>query len=741
MPEPLSAPRDAPWKLVQTYISFGREDLAISIINDILEHSNSDEEASSRSDAFDCLQIFFAHLLKEQVRFAELPPYIHDFVRLFQINRANITPESGLINLIHAILDQMADIISSRDERILRNFAIKYPMNDAPETGSLTLDIIEGYGLSARIAEMLTRYNHLAARQSSKTLALEAESQLRALESELKAADIIAIDPYRTVISEANRRQLQRLLHFSLFREALPRTIQLYREPSMLRLFDDQVTGATLYLTLTRLLLSEGDRATSDFYNLKPTKEVRKYVYETLLAGPLDNQFFPFLARNLERARGLVSEMLELLTLRSATSSSAAALILIFASLLSDRMATKVSELDREGRRSGAEITVMMSEYDKMLFPAQARDTSIDLPIRSDRRSVAYRSMSLRVVDYPKHSWLQPRRLIHQIRSLTEPGECVISLYLGRVSLWATLITRNQAPFVMRIAASHEAAEIIESYRADIQSGAIRLWSRHDFAEFDRLLFRPLEPELQRRTAEHITVVGSQSLLPLHAGWNSDNGSFAIERYTFSYEPSAQSIIGRAYRAKESIWRDLRLLAIGHSTAELPFVKREFQSMRALLGSRMINTRLISNSRVARKRLREGGYSCVHLAGHMSDPVVAGGWLLSLRDQELNCLAALHPVSHQTRLVVAMTCSAGSSIRRWRSLEGGLGLALKSLGLGCIIAPTHPIPDQLAAEFSIAFYSSILEFRTVPQAFQEAVKTLLATWEPAYWSAFTTLGD
>src|SRR6266567_7534991 len=255
LPEP-----DLPqWKLIQTYASFGREDLAIGLVNDILQ-STDRRRASDRAVALESLQILLVHLIREQVRFLELPPYIDDLIQLLRASRAKVAITSGLIGLIEAIIDDTSETMALEDRRFLERFVLQAPAVDGTELIPLAQAKARGsVDLEERAAAVIARVDRLTSRRPSARTVLKAESILRNVEETLRSSDVIDTDPCRTLMSEQNRIQLGRLLQFSLYRTALPRAIRLYRSPSTLQLFKDQLDGAYLYLRLTRRLLSDAD--------------------------------------------------------------------------------------------------------------------------------------------------------------------------------------------------------------------------------------------------------------------------------------------------------------------------------------------------------------------------------------------------------------------------------------------------------------------------------------------------
>jgi len=75
--------QDFGWRLMLAYLSFGREDAAFGIVNDVLDDLDR-RRPGDRALALDCLSVLLLHLAPDPTARNELLPYISEFSFLAQ---------------------------------------------------------------------------------------------------------------------------------------------------------------------------------------------------------------------------------------------------------------------------------------------------------------------------------------------------------------------------------------------------------------------------------------------------------------------------------------------------------------------------------------------------------------------------------------------------------------------------------------------------------------------------------
>jgi len=404
----------------------------------------------------------------------------------------------------------------------------------------------------------------------------------------------------------------------------------------------DTVRGATLFLMLTRSRFDEDILRSGAFYASGPFRRIRREFAEKLLLGPLDNQLLPFLARNLDVVSPLAAELLLLYERRRATHESGVTLMLILNELVFDRMAWKVQELARTQRRVTEETAVLLSEYQKVIFD---RPKLGGLP-RTSRAipSVPHHELRMRVSDHvgQPHRFA-PKTVLRDLRRSLEPDECLVTFRLDRNGLWLGLIRAQHSALMLKVCDSSVANEVLAAHREDTRSGSILLWNETDYSLFGETVMAPLQsflgPEVRR-----IIVLGSQVDLPIHAAYMS-GGGYAIEHYCIMYEQSRRSLAANRARQTEPVTRLALVAYEGHGEQRLREIEPELDNIRSAMRGRLLHRTAAISCRSARTALKTEAINGVHLSGHMRTPADVGGWLLQLRDGELDCLGALRSLA------------------------------------------------------------------------------------------------
>lgn len=734
------------WRLIVSYTAFGREDLALGIVNDVLAETDR-RRANDRTLALDCLSALLLQLAPNRAMRAELPPYIAQFASLaLRATRQN--PDQALGRLAAHLLDRRFDLDIDQDSRSrLREVVDNSPA--VPQHGIpsrlgeilASLPIAEVAGFTETAARMEASWAEADdAEPASEQLVLNRELELQRLEHQLPKA----VQEPRTAselaehLANYNAWQLQDLLRIGAVEPATRRAYRLFQRPRNVHSLHDVVRGAALFLLLARLRWGEEVTGSPKFYNSVPVRRIRDHFASMILPGALDNQFLPLLARNLDFVRPLSAELLLLYSLRSQTHESAFALIVSLNELIFDRMAWKIQELARTERRVDEETDVLLSEYEKLVFDKVPAPGVPDRGSVKSRR-IPYSRLSIRVSDHAGHPHrFAPRLVVNELRRSLSEIESLVAFHMDRNGLWLGLVRPRQRPVVLKLCDPAPAESVISAYRDDARTGAIRMWTATDFGWFGDIILAQLHALLPAEV-HRLVVMGSQVDIPLHAAYVRGYG-YAIEHYCVTYEQSRSSLAASRTRQQEPLTRLALVAYEGRGDRQLPLIAAETASIASEFRDRLARQRVLASCRSVKAAIRMGDLDGVHFSGHMRDPVETVGWRLQLRDGELDCLRTLRPIARHLRLVVLMACSAGANVSQTRSLEAGLPHALVALGSGAVIAPRRPIADPVAASFSAEFYSGLAASHDIPEAFRQSVARLAGQHGPGAWSSLVLHG-
>ncbi len=114
------------WRLMVAYLSFGREDAALGIVNDVLDDIDR-RKPSDRALAVDCLSVLLLQLASDPVAQGELPPYIAEFAALAH-RAARERPDDSLGLVAAHLLDPAFGLqIDERSRRRLHEIAQACP--------------------------------------------------------------------------------------------------------------------------------------------------------------------------------------------------------------------------------------------------------------------------------------------------------------------------------------------------------------------------------------------------------------------------------------------------------------------------------------------------------------------------------------------------------------------------------------------------------------------------------------
>lgn len=93
----------------------------------------------------------------------------------------------------------------------------------------------------------------------------------------------------------------------------------------------------------------------------------------------------------------------------------------------------------------------------------------------------------------------------------------------------------------------------------------------------------------------------------------------------------------------------------------------------------------------------------------------------------------------KSNLVVLSACETGLGDIKGTEGVYGLQRALKMAGVRYLIISLWEIPDKETVEFMESFYSNLLEFKDIREAFYSAQKRMRSKYDPYFWGAFVLM--
>lgn len=239
-------------------------------------------------------------------------------------------------------------------------------------------------------------------------------------------------------------------------------------------------------------------------------------------------------------------------------------------------------------------------------------------------------------------------------------------------------------------------------------------------------LLEPLELYLGAELI--ISPYSSLNAVPFAALFKGE--SYLGERYLLSLSPSA-TVYKQCVQRKAK--NPVILAAFGLAFEDIPFVEKEVKAVSSLFrkGTAFLNKQ--ATLETFRQQLSSA--SLLHIATHTTANVQDSG----LRFYDA-CLSPkdLTELSLNSSLVVLSACETALNKTNTLSLAESFLLA----GSFSVVASLWAVKDGQTAELMIAFYTALIEGKSVAQALQTAQAKVRKEYaNPYYWAAFNVLGD
>lgn len=347
------------------------------------------------------------------------------------------------------------------------------------------------------------------------------------------------------------------------------------------------------------------------------------------------------------------------------------------------------------------------------------------------------------------------------LQAALQPDETLVEFYVIGQSVCAFVVTRRRVRVVRDLAKMAEVTFSARRLRFQLQrmGGGGELIERHAsryVAEtrsvlgglYD-LLLRPLESAL---TTEKVVLVPHSGLhgLPFHAFHNG--AEYALERWEFSYAPSAAIWYEGARRATDS--REKRSLGatdkssgtqgtallISVSAPGIEKVTEEVDRLASLL-PRSVSLQG-GEATLEAFRTNAGSSSRIHLATHAlyrsDNPLFSGlkffdGWLLArdLYDMTLDC-----------DLATLSACQTGLAFVEAGDELFGLQRGFLAAGARSVAASLWLADDAATSLLMEQFYTGLTAGSTKAAALRAAQRFISSRYpHPYHWAAFILIGE
>ena len=255
-------------------------------------------------------------------------------------------------------------------------------------------------------------------------------------------------------------------------------------------------------------------------------------------------------------------------------------------------------------------------------------------------------------------------------------------------------------------------------------------------ATLSRLHAELVAPLAHRLDAAHLIIVPHSILhqVPFHALVDGDE--YLVDRYSFSYAPSAS--VFAMCTGKRAAGRGPPLI-LGIPDKRAPEIRAEVEEVAAALP----DSRLFLGPRANEERLRDLGSDCrlLHIATHgffrrdnpMFSAIQLGTSRLTLFD--------LYNLELGADLVVLSGCGTGLNVVASGDELIGLTRGLLYAGAPAVVATLWDVHDHSTTAFMRAFYARIASQPDRARALGEAMRELREEHpSPYYWAPFLLTG-
>lgn len=386
----------------------------------------------------------------------------------------------------------------------------------------------------------------------------------------------------------------------------------------------------------------------------------------------------------------------------------------------------------------------------------------------TERREVYYENIENR---YPLFENLrrQSKTVAFQdIQNVLGNDQALVEYFIGLDSTYAMVFTKD-AFQLFSVAENEQLTALIERQRDNaytqnfpaFSQGCFRLYQQL-FAQIDQFLSKEFEtsPQVIIVPDESIGYVSFSILSP-----DSLSTNFLVDKYSFSYEPSALVALNR----KSTDYQGMSLLGMApdfsspqyplsdgtrelvrDSLRPLPGVTKELEFITEVISGDVLLGQAASEKHF---KVSASKYNVIHLATHaIVDDEMPGNSRLFFEtggdETEDGALHAyeIYNLQLNAQLVTLSACNTG--IGKIKIGEGVMSLsrAFSHAGVPATVVSLWPASDQSTPELMKYFYQNLKEGQRKDVALNNARKSYLANASgkarhPFYWGGFVLIGD
>jgi CHAT domain-containing protein len=433
---------------------------------------------------------------------------------------------------------------------------------------------------------------------------------------------------------------------------------------------------------------------------------------------------------------------------------------------------------DRESRLSQG-ISALQIQLQSRNWSAEERTTLLE---RLERAENSYKDLLIRIKDenprVADRPYPEPLGCAEIQNRLLTKDSALIEYVLGQDSSYAFLVTR-EAISLVQLPRSEEILSLVNGYLRFLSFRERKKFlAERGGQKLTNLLFGTFPRQLRAGIKKIIIVPdGFLYYLPFEALMEQEAPvrqettqkeqarRFLIEKYEFSYAPSASALV-RLLERRKSDQRAMDFLAVAVPKPPEPinlvsglapgfpalkYARREISTIsRFFEGNKK---EIIAGPEAEEGRLKQISlvdFGIIHFAAHgfFDDKNWDRSGLVLWRNKNSTEDGLFQPrdiylLDLSSDLVVLSACQTGKG--RLETGEGLIGLASAFLiaGSDSVLVSLWNINDRSTAQFMEYFYSFLTEGKSITRALKEAKVAMIHSRNnhPFYWAAFVLLGD
>jgi len=436
------------------------------------------------------------------------------------------------------------------------------------------------------------------------------------------------------------------------------------------------------------------------------------------------------------------------------------------------------SDLRDEERRLSRDISALQVQLQSRDWSAEERKILLE---RLERTENSYKDLLIRMkAENPQladRSNPEPLGGTDIQKRLLTNDSALIEYVLGQDSSFAFLVTK-EALSLAQLPGSEEILSLVNRYLRFLSLRERKKFPAERGGQRLNSLLLGAFPRPLRAGIKKIIIVpdGYLYYLPFEALMEQETAvgeepqqeqasKFLIEKYEFSYAPSASALV-RLLERRKSGQRAMDFLAVvvpkppesinlvsglAPDFPALKYARREIRTISRFFKGQ--KRKVLNGPEAEEGRLKQvdlADFRIIHFAAHglFDDESWGRSGLILWRNENSTEDGLFQPrdiylLNLSSDLVVLSACQTGKG--RLETGEGLIGLASAFLiaGSDSVLVSLWNINDRSTAQFMEYFYSYLTEGKSITRALQEAKVAMIHSRNsrPFYWAAFVLMGD